>query len=486
MRDFNASKYCNQGNLNFFKERAGMKALLFTIILMATGAIICRYLSRKSTCPLQKNLALARIGQGFLILVSFIQDAGTAYIPEIIWVLAAAIAVWIIYKRLVHKKTLWQDFNAITAVFYAVIPVSHWWLLASILICLDALLMFAEGNVKRFLATNVTPLVILCIGLPWFEGTCLGEAVLFVAKAAMGINVLILFRESFAKRFQLATGASLEEKYWTAFNTFLFYVFSPALLFNFTFSTPELPEFWIALKITFLVTVLMATAIWALGRRRKSYASILVASRNNTYIGAFLILSGAELSQASGTLIVATQNVVFIEALVINILTIAILKKDAPWQVKVKEMLWNPGVIAILLGLLGHALRLNQHEVIRETAKSLAFPGMSMVIIAVGAWCLIAAKQVKGWAQWLVPERETIIKLFVLPASAFAIAYVLMLSWEYIAVMTAIAATISSTSSGPTLQKYCGDVEVKQFYRLFIQQLPWASLMLLVVVKFLT
>ncbi|MDG3087903.1 AEC family transporter [Vibrio hannami] len=238
---------------------------------------------------------------------------------------------------------------------------------------------------------------------------------------------------------------------WTSLNKINYWMLFPSLLFysisTIDFSSVSLPEFSASILFGFFVAVLFSLF---LGKVLKQPASILTsvmqgAGRHNTFIALAVV---AQLYGADGTAIgiIATAILVPISNIVMVVSMSVLLNENGrTYKRAFLELVKNPIIVAIALGLLINFAGWSRDPVFYELTGVLGRAALPIVLLCIGA-----GLQFRGLRNQAVPcIISCVSKMVVFPGMTYLAALYLGLSENLtmIAVIFSIAPTSPASYS---------------------------------------
>ncbi|CAN0396932.1 unnamed protein product, partial [Phaeothamnion confervicola] len=213
--------------------------------------------------------------------------------------------------------------------------------------------------------------------------------------------------------------------FWQAADRLVYWLLFPALLFQETSRAPVsdgvLGSYALALLGAMLFAGLLSLALArAIGASNAAAGSIFQgAMRHNTFI-AFAVCDG--LFGAAGMAQAALATAILVPATNVAAVCVLVLLQHDPASGKlgrrlIRELVRNPLLIAIVLGLVSNVAGLDAPQVLRDSVGLLARVALPLALLCVGA-----ALHIRALRQARLPALISLLgKLALYPAAIFAL-----------------------------------------------------------------
>lgn len=250
--------------------------------------------------------------------------------------------------------------------------------------------------------------------------------------------------------------------FWVGVDKLVYWCLFPALLFSKTsvidLSDPMLGQYGLVLVSAMFVTAIVVFGfVRILSVENPTATSMLQAAiRFNTFITLALAerLYGAEglaLAALGAAVLIPSVNIF----LVVTMVTMHGKKGQSLGQLISKELLRNPLILAIALGLGLNALHITPIPVVSDIARMLAQATLPLVLLAVGAGVRLTTIRVIDATFWL----SAIGRFIVFPSIVLMVCWLLGLSGLAVYVALLFGFVPTATSAYALAKQLGGDAD---------------------------
>ena len=213
--------------------------------------------------------------------------------------------------------------------------------------------------------------------------------------AVLPIFVLIILGYGL-RRFSIP---SLE--FWDLNNKLVYWVLIPALLFNKTsqieVSADIVGKYAIVIYVAFFISIVLSLLIAkVMGWTVQSMTSVMQgAARHNTFIVLAVADTlfgqiGLSVAALASAIVIPMANIVIVTLMVWNLSQGK--KMNTLFLETLNELIRNPLIISVLLGLLCNLLEWNSIPILHETTRLLGGAALPIVLMSVGASIKVRAE----------------------------------------------------------------------------------------------